>query len=118
MTRIFSYIYYTLSKPYRAGWDRLHPHIGAHALLTLLQSFNVLTISAPYLDKPLNEYLWLGFATGLYAINLFFFNAKSLTKFDKRWDNEPKYKRFFKRSLVILYVFASLFSFFYVGWYF
>lgn len=116
MLHIFSYIFYTFSKPYRAGWDRLHPHIGAHAFLSLLQSFNAVTVWGLYWEKPINKLLWLGVATSLYVINLFFFNAKSLNKFDDRWDNEPKHERFLKRSLVILYVLASFIAPIYVVW--
>lgn len=116
MNHIFSYIFYTLSKPYRAGLDRVHPHIGASALLSLLQAFNVITLIAPFLKPPNDKYIWMGIAMGIALLNLFIFNAKSLTKFDKRWDNELKSRRFLKRCLVAIYVIVSLTVFIYMGW--
>lgn len=116
MNHIFPYIFYTFSKMYRAGLDKLHPHIGASALLSLLQAFSVIVIVYPYLSRSNGQYICASIILGIVLINFFIFDAKSLEKFDKRWDNEPKNKRFFKRSLVILYALASFIAPIYIVW--
>lgn len=111
--RIFSYVFYTLSKIYRAGLDRRNPDIYASGLLSLFLMLNVITIFNSYL----NEALYIGISVGILVINMIFFNSKTLKKFDERWDSEPKPQRMFRRTLVIIYAVASVSSFIYVGLY-
>ena len=108
--RIFSYVFYTLSKIYRAGLDRNHPDVYACGLLSCIQMFNILTVLLPYLSKG----WFIAISLVVLSINTVFFNAKTLKKFDERWDNEPKPQRIFRRMLVILYVAGSLGVFLYV----
>ncbi len=110
--RIYPYIFYTISKIYRAGLDKRDPDVYACTVVSLLQGFNIMTIARPYLTKQEQIYLWIAMAIILVIGNTLFFNKKSLVKFDERWDNEPKGKRFWKRTLVLLYVIATFVCFF------
>lgn len=69
---------------------------------------NIYTILKPFLTKDQQLLLWGIMTITLFPINIILFNRKTLEKFDKRWDNEPKGQRFFKRNLVILYVIGTI----------
>lgn len=120
MKHIFLYIYYTFSR-----WiSKLNGYevnsksscIDAHGLLSVFMTFNISTVVLYFVEKPYDKYICLIFMALIYVINMFFFNVKSLLKFSERWDKEPKNKRFFKRSLVLLYVLVSFTALFYVVW--
>ncbi|GHT41247.1 hypothetical protein FACS189437_07900 [Bacteroidia bacterium] len=102
---IFSYIFYTFSKIYRAGLDKRDPDVYACGLVSFLQWVNFYTIVKFFASPP--YIVWGIMAGAMFLLNLFFFNYQTLEKFDKRWDNESKSQRFFKRLLVISYVVAT-----------
>lgn len=88
----------------------------AHAMVSAIQLFNLVAFFIYFAGELSNKYIWLAVAVLIYIINLYFFNAASLAKFDERWRNEPKGKRLIKRSLVFLYVLTSFIALFYVIW--
>ena len=105
---IFSYVFYTLSKIYRAGLAKSVPDVYACGLLSCIQMFNIMTIiSISWGNKYLKTY-GLGVSIIVFIINSILFNSKSLKKFDERWDNEPKPQRIFKRALVLVYIAATV----------
>jgi hypothetical protein len=116
MMRIFSYIFYTLSKPYRSGLDKRDPDVYARGVLTLLQGINISTILNPYIITITKDQKIIFYGITIIVLlivnTIFFFNRKTLEKFDKRWDKEPKIQRYFRRFLVILYVIGTFVLFF------
>jgi cadmium resistance protein CadD (predicted permease) len=105
--QIFSYIFYIFTKVYRAGLDKKNPDIYACGLLTLLQGFNAYAILKPFFMKEYEYWLWIIIGVALFPVNMLLFNQKSMEKFDKRWDKESKGKRFFKCTLIIVYIIVS-----------
>lgn len=116
MRHVFPYIFYTFSQWSQIGFKSMFSHMDAHAMVSAIQLFNLATAFIYFVGKPSNKYIWLVIVVLIYIINLFFFNAKSLEKFNERWKNESKGKRLVKRSLVLLYVLTSFVALFYTVW--
>lgn len=114
--RIFLYVFYTLSKIYRAGLDRRDPDVYARGALICFLILNVLTIlELVGMDKE-QMMLYGGIIIFIILILTFIlFNSKTLRKLDERWDKEPKPQRIFRRMLVVLYVVTTAAAFLYVG---
>ena len=110
--RIYPYIFYTISKIYRAGLDRKDPDVYASGFVGFLQAVNIFTILVPFLTEQQLLYGWIISVLILIFGNTVFFNKVTLKRFDERWDNEPKGIRFWKSTLVLLYVIATFVCFF------
>ena len=72
---IFQYMFYLMSKPYKAGLDEKNPEIWACGIVTLFQSFNFISILGLFFGISFSKLLWIVIVLSILSINaIFLFN--------------------------------------------
>lgn len=110
---LFNYIFYRISMIYvKTGLERRNPEIYASGVVTLFQCFNLITLLYFTFTIKMTTYSWIYSWMPLIILNwIFFFNRKTLKKYQQRWDAEKKSKRQIKGVLIIVYFIATIYFF-------
>ena len=84
------------------------PEIPATCFLSLCQTANILTLIPLFVSIKLNNWLIIVLILSFITFNGFYsFSSKRVARFENKWKNETKTRKYIGGGVVILYIVAS-----------
>lgn len=111
---VFSYIYYRTYSVYKHKWKEEDPKIYSLALVSILQSLNILTFllwAGFYFKTKIDFnklYLLFLFLFLVFVNSIWFNKIKPFKKLEVKWESESKSKKRVKGILILVYIVFSL----------